>query len=274
LYIDFHLHAFADKIAERAIGELQKTLRESNHDGTVYSNGTYSDTLSYYENHDCHGVFMPIATKPSQMKVVNDWAAQTNDRERFWAFGSIYPKTASREELDIVLSELERIKALGLYGIKLHPDYQTFFPDDENIFPVYEKCSELGLPIMFHAGFDPISPKLTYATPDRLRRLIDNFPKLVAIFAHMGGEYYWDEVEKLLCGKNCYLDTSYCIVDMENSQAERMIKNHGSEHMLFGSDFPWKEPCAIINKIRTLNLTEDELENIFYKNAQHLLRDN
>jgi predicted TIM-barrel fold metal-dependent hydrolase len=273
LYIDFHLHAFADKIAERAIGELQKNLREGGLDDTAYSNGTMSDTISYYEKHDYCGVLMPIATKPSQMRVCNDWAAEKNDKKRFWSYGSIYPKTTSAEELAAVLSELERIKALGLFGIKLHPDYQTFYPDDESIFPIYEKCSELSLPIMFHAGFDPISPNLTHATPDRLLRVIETFPKLTAIFAHMGGEDHWDEVEELLCGKNCYIDTSYCAENMESSQMERMIKKHGSKRVLFGSDFPWKDPVVIVNKINSLKLTEDELEDIFNKNALELLKD-
>jgi predicted TIM-barrel fold metal-dependent hydrolase len=55
---------------------------------------------------------------------------------------------------------------------------------------------------------------------------------------------------------------------------ERMIKSHGSEQVLFGSDFPWKDPTVIINKLQTLSLTDDELENIFYKNALKLLGNN
>jgi predicted TIM-barrel fold metal-dependent hydrolase len=272
LYIDFHLHAFADKIAEKAIGELQKHLREVGLDDTAYSDGTHGNTLSYFEKNEIHGVLMPIATKPSQMRVCNDWAAEKNDKKRFWSYGSVYPKTESKEELEAVLAELERIKALGLYGIKFHPDYQTFFPDDEAIFPIYEKCSQLQLPIMFHAGFDPISPNLTHATPDRLLRIIETFPKLTCIFAHMGGEDYWDEVEELLCGKNCYIDTSYCCAEtMEVSQMERMIKKHGSGRVLFGSDFPWKDPVVIINKLQSLKLTESEFDDIFYKNALKLL---
>jgi predicted TIM-barrel fold metal-dependent hydrolase len=271
LYIDFHLHAFADKIAERAIGELQKNLREGGLDDTAFSNGTMGDTVSYYEKTGFGGVLMPIATKPTQMKVCNDWAAEKNDRQRFWAYGSVFPKTVSTDELTAVLTELERIKALGLYGIKLHPDYQIFYPDDENIFPIYEKCAELRLPIMFHAGFDPISPNLTHATPDRLLRVIETFPKLTAIFAHMGGEDHWDEVEELLCGKNCYIDTSYCAENMDSVQMERMIKKHGSKRVLFGSDFPWKTPVSIADKLKKLNLTEDEFDDIFHNNALELL---
>ncbi|MDR0987369.1 MAG: amidohydrolase family protein [Ruminococcus sp.] len=287
MVIDFHVHAFADKIAERAIGELRKNLREGGLDDAAYSDGTYSDTEAYFcragsgdgsgagnrENY-C-AVFMPIATKPSQMTICNNIAAGKNNYSvggsKFWSFGSVFPKTSNPEELDAVLAELSRIKSLGLYGIKLHPDYQLFYPDDENVFPVYEKCAELGLPIMFHAGFDPISPKLTHATPDRLLRVIECFPNLVAIFAHMGGEDHWDEVYDLLCGKNCFIDTSYCAENMDSALMEKMIKKHGSERVLFGSDFPWKTPEIIVTKLLTLGLTEDDISNILYKNALKLI---
>jgi predicted TIM-barrel fold metal-dependent hydrolase len=276
LVIDFHIHAFADKIAARAMGELQKNLREGGLDDTAFSDGTYSDTEAYFRRTGFSGVFMPIATKPSQMTICNTVAAEKNNYSagdaRFWSFGSVFPLTKTADERQAVLDELSRIKSLGLYGVKLHPDYQVFYPDDENVFPVYEKCAELGLPIMFHAGFDPISPKLTHATPDRLLRVIENFPKLTAIFAHMGGEDHWDEVITLLCGKNCFIDTSYCADNMDSALMERMIKMHGSKRVLFGSDFPWKTPDVIVTKLKTLNLSDGEIHNILYKNALKLLK--
>jgi predicted TIM-barrel fold metal-dependent hydrolase len=279
VYIDFHIHAFADKIAERAIGTLRQNLRDGGLDDTVYGNGSYSDTERIFSDSNdvgYSGVFMPISTKLSQMNICNNVAAAKNnyiitENTRFWSYGSVFPLTETAEELAAVLSELERIKALGLYGIKLHPDYQNFFIDDERVFPVYEKCAELSIPIMFHAGFDPVSPKLTHATPDRALRVIENFPKLTLILAHMGGEYYWDDVEKLIAGKNCYIDTSYCAENMDSALMERMIKNHGAEKVLFGSDFPWKSPADIRHKIDSLNLSEREKSDIYYKNAYRLL---
>jgi predicted TIM-barrel fold metal-dependent hydrolase len=275
--IDYHIHAFADKIAARAIGTLQQNLRDGGLDDTAYSDGTYSDTETFFAKEGFGGVFMPIATKLSQMTICNDTAAAKNNyssgNARFWSYGSVFPVTQSDDEMRLVLDELERIKALGLYGIKLHPDYQQFFVDDEKVFPVYEKCAELSLPIMFHAGFDPVSPKLTHATPDRSARVLDAFPGLTAIFAHMGGEDHWDEAEELLCGRDCYIDTAYCGDNMESERMERMIKKHGADRVLFGSDFPWKSPADIKRKIDSLELSDEERQCIYYKNAVKLLRE-
>ena len=49
---------------------------------------------------------------------VNDFAAAINNSKDIVAFGSVYPH--SEDAFD----ELDRIKSLGLKGVKLHPDYQ------------------------------------------------------------------------------------------------------------------------------------------------------
>jgi predicted TIM-barrel fold metal-dependent hydrolase len=58
---------------------------------------------------------------------------------------------------------------------------------------------------------------------------------------------------------------------MDSAQMERMIKNHGAERVLFGSDYPWKSPADIRRKIDSLNLTEDERASIYANNAYRLL---
>jgi predicted TIM-barrel fold metal-dependent hydrolase len=279
--IDFHIHAFADKIAERAIGTLRQNLRDGGLDDRVYGDGSYSGTERMLvtggldSEAGYSGVYMPIATKLTQMTIINNVAAEKNNYScgdvRFWSYGSVFPLTDGADELQVVLDELERIKALGLYGIKLHPDYQTFYVDDERVYPVYEKCSELRLPIMFHAGFDPVSPKLTHCTPDRAVRVLDTFPDLTVILAHMGGEDHWDEAYNLICGRNCYIDTAYCGDNMDSALMTRMIKKHGADKVLFASDFPWKSPADIRRKIDTLSLTDDERRLIYEDNAKCLL---
>ena len=52
------------------------------------------------------------------------------------------------------VNELERaVKELGLRGLKLHPIHQAFFPGDPRFYPLYEKCAELGVPLLLHSGF-------------------------------------------------------------------------------------------------------------------------
>ena len=161
MLIDFHTHAFPDKLASRAMsklsyesgglipqtdGTLNSLKREMTKDGVDMS------------------VVLCIATNPTQQHNVNNFAIAVNDSPAFTAFGSVHPDAPD------ALDELERIKEAGLKGIKLHPEYQKFFVDDEKMKPIYRKISDLGLITSFHAGMDQAFTPPYHCTPERLAR--------------------------------------------------------------------------------------------------------
>ena len=51
----------------------------------------------------------------------------------------------------------------------------------------------------------------------------------------------------------------------------KMIKKHGSEKVLFGSDNPWIDAKSMVDVINSLPLTQEEKDNILFKNACKLL---
>lgn len=268
MYFDFHVHAFNDKIAEKAVGNLEKTSGYK-----AYTNGTLDETRIKLKNAGIDKVLMlPVVTKPTQQTIINDWAKEIED-DMFISFGSVHP------EAEDVMEELERIKSLGLHGVKLHPDYLNMFVDDEKMIKVYRKCAELDLPVIIHGGFDPLSPDVVHSMPEASARAFEAVPEMTLIIAHLGGMYHWNDVEKYLVGKkgNIYFDTAVinrAVEDnkLEYSQIERIIRNHGIERILYGSDCPWDSPEREIDMINHLNLTENEKEMIFHKNAEKLLK--
>lgn len=262
-YIDFHVHAFADKIAVRTVESLAKICGE-----IPCTNGTMADTRRTMGEWGVDGiVLMSIATKPSQHLVCNNWAASQKAPDCF-PFGSVHP------DGEDVLEELERIRELGLYGVKLHPDYQNFFVDEERLYPIYRKCGELGLPVTLHAGFDPLCPDTVHCSPQAAARAAGDNPETTFIFAHMGSNALWDDVEIHMAGKypNVYLDTALSGSHMEDDQLLRMIRMQGADRVLLASDCPWDSTAVTIRKLEGLPLTQEEKERIFYKNAQRLLR--
>ena len=95
--------------------------------------------------------------------------------------GSVHPDNPD------ALNELQRIKDLSIKAIKLHPDYQGFFIDEEKLFPIYQMCSDLDLPIVFHSGWDCYSPQLVHAMPEASAKIAKKFPRLKMVLAHFGG---------------------------------------------------------------------------------------
>ena len=259
--IDMHVHMFPDKLASRALNQLAETCRTRS-----FGDGTAAGTKAALQAWGVSGAaVMNIATKPSQQSAVNDWAAEIQDGF-FRCFGSIHPASENAAE------ELGRIKALGLSGVKLHPDYQGFFVDEERMLPIYETISDLGLPVTFHAGRDPISPELIHARSSAIAKIAGMFPRLTVVAAHMGGLMTFDEAEESLIGmENVYLDTALACRSCGAEQMKRMIRRHGADRILFASDCPWSRSCDELDFLQKLGLRDDELEQILYRNAERLL---
>lgn len=211
-----------------------------------------------------HCVVLNIATSIAQQHNVNDFAISTKD-SFFTALGSVHPDAPD------ALDELERIAALGLKGIKLHPQYQCFYVDEDRLLPIYEKAAKLGLVTVFHAGADIGLPDPWRCTPERLRRALPAFGGAPVIAAHFGGYLLWDDVERFLVGQDVYLDTSYSSGRTPLIQAQRIVRDHGAERILFGSDLPWSAPADEIRFVRHLGVTDKEEALILGGNAVKLL---
>lgn len=268
MLIDFHTHCFPPKVAEKAIPHLASICGQ-----TPLTDGTFDDTR---EKMRAWGVdrflALNIATAPKQQTNVNNFAAsidkESADGSNYVcrALGSVHAAAAD------ALEELQRVKELGLPGLKLHPDYQGVEMDDKTLLEAYDLCSQWDMFCVFHAGFDPVSPDVTRVFPKKALEIHKQFPRLKMVLAHMGGFARWDQVEELLVGTDVFFDTSLAPAHMPPEQALRIIQNHGAEHILFGSDCPWGSPEEGARYIDALPLTTAEKDRIFAGNALELLK--
>ena len=261
MLIDFHTHAFAPKIAARAIEQLTVTCETR-----PLTDGTVEDTLRRMDEWGVdRAVLLPIATKPTQHTVINTWAKET-DGGRFISFGSVYPKSEEAPEV------LENIKALGLHGVKLHPDYQDCFVNERCLDPFYDELERLGLPVVFHAGLDPVSPDCIHCDPEAAADMLSRHRKLRAVFAHLGGNEQWQRSLDHLCGApgEVYLDTAYSLYCPDELML-KIIRKHGAERVLFASDCPWAPADRTLEKLMRIGLTDSELDLITHRNAERLL---
>lgn len=258
--IDFHTHCFPDRLAPRAMATLSSAA------GGVkpQTDGTLGGLLSLMDSSGVEmAVVMNIATNTRQQTSVNNFAAEICG-DRIMAFGSVHPDSEN------VFGELERIKALGLKGVKFHPEYQRFYVDDEKMRPIYKKISELGLVVLFHAGWDVGFPPPYHCMPQQLANALKMLDCPV-VAAHWGGISVYDEVVKYLCGLPLWFDTSYGYSIIPRPYAEEIAEKHGAERLLFGSDTPWHSPSWESRLIESIGFSKSEKELIYHKNAEKLL---
>jgi predicted TIM-barrel fold metal-dependent hydrolase len=263
MIIDFHTHAFTDELAPRALEILSERSGIQ-----PYTNGTCSGLLESMDRAGIDAsVIAPIATKPSQVRNINKWAVQVSAEYegRLICFGTLHPEQKDWRD------EIHRLLEDGIVGIKLHPDYQGFYVDDPQMFPMYQEIAYAKLVLLLHSGVDIGLPPPVHCTPDRLARVLSSFPELTIVAAHMGGYKYWDEVERHLVGRNVYFDTSYSLDYLGAERMVSLIRAHGVDRILFATDSPWASQTKEVNGIRGLPLTEAETAAILGGNALHLL---
>lgn len=103
----------------------------------------------------------------------------------------------------------------GCKGVKFQVLLQHCYPNERRLYPVYEKCSELGLVVLFHSGAVAFTqefgiPHITkYAHPLHADEVAFDFPEMSIILAHMGGNYFYEALIMAEKHSNIFLDTAY-----------------------------------------------------------------
>ena len=261
MLIDFHTHAFPDFLASRAMASLSHAAGglKPQTEGTVAS---LKEQLK--KDGVDRAVVLSIATNPTQQKKVNDFAIELNRDPELYAFGSVHPDAPD------ALEELDRLHEAGIRGIKLHPEYQGFYADEEKLKPIYQKTSRLGLITLFHAGQDLGFLPPYHAMPEHLLGALKWLESPV-VAAHWGGMGCYPEVINKLCGQNIYFDLSFGYGVIPKKQAQQIIDKHTPDRLLFGSDLPWHRPAWEKRLLDTLELSDEDRDKICCRNALRLL---
>jgi predicted TIM-barrel fold metal-dependent hydrolase len=215
-------------------------------------------------------------TASGRPRVPNELVAQAcrDHPNAFVGFGSVDPLKGDR-----AVEELERIADLGLKGVKLHPSLQAFSPDDELYWPLYERCEELGLVLLFHTGTSGIGAgqpggqgiRLDHARPIRLDAAAASFPGLKIIAAHFGYPWHLELMAMALHKTNIYIDISGWAPRYIPAEVMRDMKGRLQDQFLFGSDYPFIDPKRCLDELSSLEIPEPVLQKVLLGNGMRLL---
>ena len=256
---DIHAHVFPEKLADKApasISAFYGGMEVACHPATPQK-------MAFYEQEAgiTRFVMSNSATTAHQVRSINDFLPQAvKNIPGAIAFGSIFPG------MDGAIEELERAKALGIRGLKVHPDFQKVPLDDPAGVPIYRRAAELGLPVLFHMGDD----RYDYSTPERLMNLLRQVPDLQVIAAHFGGWRAWAHSYECPLPSCVLYDTSSTLPMIPRDMVLRMLDRFGPERFLFGTDFPMWSPKEELARFLALGLGEDVNEKILYGNFMKL----
>ncbi|MBQ6586984.1 MAG: amidohydrolase family protein [Coriobacteriales bacterium] len=251
---DAHAHIYPSKIAAKATAAV----------GRFYDipmdvpAGTSQALLQQGSLIGCEKYLVcSVATKVEQVESITRFIAQEcEEHPEFIGLGAYHQDVTDPTPV------LDLVDALGLQGVKVHPDFQRFYIDDPRLFPLYEQLEERGMKILFHMGDN----RYDFSAPIRLLRVLDKYPKLKAIAAHFGGYQAWDVARDLFPGTDIMFDCSSALFFLSPARAQEMVRTYGVEHIMFGVDFPMWSHEDEFHRFLGLGLTHDENKAVLYDN--------
>lgn len=266
MIIDFHTHIFPEKIAAKTIELLSQKSRIQpstlgTQDSLIASMAAAGIDIS---------VALPVLTNPLSFDSVNRFAASVNERfsdkeRKLISFGAIHPAC---EDID---EKMKSLKNSGFLGVKIHPDYQDTFIDDDGYVKIMECAREYDLIVVTHAGVDVAYPDNVHCTPERTRALIKRAPHSKFVLAHLGGVELQAGFFDLLSGEEVYFDTAFVLKNTTPECFKALLSRHPEEKFLFATDAPWSVQREDVKILKSFGLPEATEEKIFSQNAKKLL---
>ncbi|MBQ8510393.1 MAG: amidohydrolase family protein [Clostridia bacterium] len=268
---DIHTHTYPEAIAEKAVRNLSAFYDfEGNFNFSAEGKGTYADLESHAADYGVRGFLLfSVATNAHQVQKVNDTIAALVKQSRENGFETVGFAGIHQDYPDFA-GEVERVIGLGLKGIKIHPDIQQIDIDAPRMMELCE-IIEGRLPLYLHMGDK--RPEYRFSQPKKLAHLLDRFPKLEVVAAHLGGYQAWDEAVEMLNGRpNVWYDTSSALWVLTPERATELIHAFGADRVMFGTDYPVKNIDTEMERFLKLGLNEQERQDILYNNAKRFLK--
>ena len=195
-------------------------------------------------------------------------------RDRLIGFASVNPRRPG------AVAEFQRaIEDLSLKGLKLHPPLQRFFPNDESVFPLYEKAAELNVPVVFHVGTTPFGSlcRLAHANPILIDEVAVAFPSLRIMLTHLGTLWHHEAFMVAEKNPNVYIDTAAYLYEIREILTRDTVERIGRNKVIFGTDYPMPYVGRVhrmkdfVDALRQLDLPGEMLDGIFSGNVQAFL---
>jgi len=173
-----------------------------------------------------------------------------------------FPRMDPRYGEEAIETFRHAITEYGMRGLKLHPVSNISLPFADFTIEILDEAAALDVPVLFHSG-------------DRIMCLPHQIGEAAArtdatlIMGHIGGFFNAREaVEVAAEHENVVLETSAFPYPRVIQDA---VDRLGADRVIYGSDQPAANPHVEIEKVRVLDLTGEQRQKIFWKNAVELL---
>lgn len=183
--------------------------------------------------------------------------------QRLRAYCGINPNFP--ETVEKSLKEYDLYKDVFI-GFKFLSDYHKVAITDSRYREVMEFADSQGLPVLMHTWGGS-----EFDGERQVRKLAEKYHNAKLLLGH-SCHGSWDESVNLAKDfPNIYLELC-AVVDERSGILEKFVEKAGSERMLFGTDLPWFNYHYYIGAVLAADISEQDIRNIFYLNAENLFK--
>lgn len=283
--IDAHTHAWRPddlRVLGQRLSSLDGYLEDTNpHKWYLRNEGTIEALLEIEKSAGIDRfVLLPVSSKPDKVSGLNRWVARmAEEHEEIIPFGTLVP---GGNHLKSTLAEL---MALRLKGVKIHSFLQQINMTAPSTYAMFEALQDEDLTVLLDTMYLPeivrikphLAPFLETGLPFQtdvtvIHDLARRYPRLKIIAAHMGCLYGWNLLEPLFEQENVYFDLAYVSRLLTPEKAMGIIRRKGVEHIIFGTDTPWRNPQNVVKWFNRLDISADERRLIAGENFLRLIK--
>lgn len=192
------------------------------------------------------------------IKILNGETAKFIKEQPELIKGFCYVNPRHGNSLDVLKKGVEE---QGMDGMKL---WIATFCDDPLVFPLVEKCIDYKIPILVHAFHKAVGQLEFESLGSNMANLALKYPEAKFIMAHLAANCH-RELKPIRPLKNVWVDISGSLYRRDDvDYAKKLL---GAERILFGSDMPGASFLVNYGQIEEADLTQEERDLIYYKNA-------
>ncbi|MBI2880833.1 MAG: amidohydrolase [Candidatus Tectomicrobia bacterium] len=275
--IDVHTHVNTPDA--RALNPLRESMEK--YFKTTLKGVPLEETAGMYRKREMKAVVFSIdaETATGVPYIGNDYVADMvrQHPDVFIGFASVDPHKGKR-----AVAEVERsARELSLKGVKFQQAIQDFYPNDRKCYPIYEKCAELGLPVVFHMGHTGVGAGIPGGAGIRLDQtrpipclddVARDFPELTLIGAHPGWPWHDELLSVVLHKANVYMDLSGWSPKYFPPSVIQYANTLLQDKVLFGTDYPLLTPERWLRDFEAAPFKEEVRKKILLENARKVLK--
>ncbi len=264
---DVHVHFLPENVQRKVYAQFDQAGPKIGREWPIRYRGSHEERVEHLR---AMGVrrfsALPYAHRPGIATYLNDWARSFAEQvpECLWS-ATFYPEPEAPAYVDKLVAE-------GVEVFKVHVQVGEFHLDAPELDGVWGTLEDAGTPIVVHAGSGPVGNAFT--GPGPLRRVLERFPRLAVVVAHMGAPEYAEFLALAGTYERTCLDTTMVFTDFFDAEApyptdlrHRLVDLQ--HKVLLGTDFPtipYPYPHQL-EGLERLGLGEGWLRSVCWENG-------